>query len=248
MAVDTATLLWGYSAFWIAVITGLFAYLLWTYGKKIGAGVAMRKFGTLILAGICVFAALTAIGVSLPGQTASVGGTGAVYEVTMTEAESQTAVDNDKMEINIHCQFNYNTGEFKLGTGNFTVNFTLDRADAGTKDDIAGLECSDMDIVANHAGGDDVALVLETTEYQIDWTKAVNPDAATITTTTHTGLTYSVKVVSGGTNWVSMNVSLAKTAVDLMVPYVVEHIYFEIGGVQVIANVQVTSYAGTAPT
>ncbi len=248
MALDTGAVLWGYSALWIAIISGLLAYCLWNYGKKFGVGTGFRKLGTLLLAGVCVFSFVTMAGISLTGEEASIGGTSATYEVTMAESEGQTAVDNNKMEIDVHCNFNYAGGVFRFGTGNFSVNFTLDRTDSGTTTDVATLECTDIDIVANHGGGDDVAIVTETDEYQIDWTKAVDPDATAITTTTHTGLTATLSVEAGGAGWCLLNVSLAATAVDLMVPYVVEHITFEIAGIEVVANIQVTTYLGTAPT
>ena len=76
----------------------------------------------------------------------------------------------------MHCNFNYNAGAFRFGTGNFSVNFTLDRTDSGSKADTTSLEITDVGSVSDDVAGKTHTLISKDTNYNGDWTKAIDAD------------------------------------------------------------------------
>ena len=239
--------LWGIPMLWIAVGLFFLAAVVWLGGKKLGLSVGAAKVTAGFLGIFAIVAMLVAYGVGFP-TTASVGG--AAYDITLSESEAQTVVDNDQLIIYCNGEFNYTgDGNFVNGTGFCEVNITLDRTDSGTKGDTTKAEVTDVGSVSDDGEGKTYTLISKGTEYNVNWTKAQNPDSATISTITKRGLSTTLHVGAGSSNWVLLNITFSADAADAMPQYENNYAYLNIGGNTVTVIYRVITVAdGTAPT
>ncbi len=239
--------LWGIPMLWIAVGLFLAGIVIYLGGKKIGfsVGAARATAGFLVI--FAIVAMLIAYGVGFP-TTQRIAG--AQYDLTMTETETQTIVDNDGLIWYVNGDFNYTgDGTFANQTATSEVNITLDREDSGSKADTTKAEVTDVGLVADDAEGKTYKLISLGTQYNVNWTKAQNPDSATIVTITKRGLSTTLHVEPGGSNWVVVNITFSADAIDALPQYENAYCYLNIGGntITVIYRVIVVS-GGTAPT
>ena len=244
---DTAATIFGVSAAWVAILGAFFFLLIWFGGKKLGTSVASGRILMVIGALICVAGLIVMWGVGAPGLLVD---RGATYDLSMTESENQTVVDADTMVWYINVEFNYTgDGTFEEQSATSEVNFTLDRTDTSSEGDTTRVECTDAGLVADEAESKSYSLVSQGISYNINWSKAQQPDAATVTTVTKKGLGSTLRIEAGGSNWVLCNITLNADAIDAMPQFDQAFAYLSIGGVQVQVIVRViVVHDGTAPT
>lgn len=239
--------LWGIPMLWIAV--GLFfgAVVIYLGGKKLGLSVGAAKATAGFLGIFAVVAMLIAYGVGFP-STAQIAG--AQYDITLTESQDQTVVDSAQLIIYVNGDFNYTgDGTFANGTSSCEVNITLDRTDSGSDADTTKAEITDVGSVADDSGSGPYALISKGTDYMVNWTKAQDTAGAAVVTITKQGLSTTLHVDAGGSNWVLVNITFRADAVDALPLYENAYAYMSIGGNTVTVIYRVITVAdGTAPT
>lgn len=239
--------LWGIPMLWVAVGLFFLAIVVYLGGKKIGVSVGAAKATAGFLVIFAIVAMLIAYGVGYPTPARLAG---AQYDITMTETEAQTIVDNDGLIWYVNGDFNYTgDGKFANQTATSEVNITLDRTDSGSKADTTRCEVTDVGIVSDDAEGKTHTLISKGTQYNVNWTKAQNPDSATIVTITKRGLSTTLHVEPGGSNWVVVNITFSADAIDALPQYENAYCYLNIGGntITVIYRVIVVA-GGTSPS
>lgn len=239
--------LWGIPMLWVAVGLFFLGIVIYLGGKRIGfsVGAARATAGFFVI--FAIVAMLLAYGVGFPSAARIAG---AQYDITMSETEDQTVVDNDALIWYVNGDFNYTgDGSFANQTGTTEVNITLDRTDSGSKADTTKAEVTDVGVIYHDAEGTKNTLISKGTQYNVNWTKAQNPDSATVVTITKRGLSTTLHIGPGGSNWVLVNITFSADAVDGLPQYENAYCYLNVGGntITVIYRVIVVA-GGTPPT
>ena len=244
---DTEALIWNTPALYFAVFGAFLFVVMWLGAKKLGITLGAARVLMVVGMLVCASGLVVMWGVGAPAVTI---GSGAQYDLTMTESENQTIVDSDNMIWYVNVEYNYTgDGAFTENSGTSEVNFTLDRTDTGISGDTTTAECTDTGTIVDSAESTSHTVISKGIQFNIDWSKCQSPDAATVTTVTKTGLSTTLRVEAGGSNWVLCNITLNSDGFDAMPQFQNAYIYLSIGGVQVsIVTRVVEVHAGTAPT